>query len=150
MFRTVPNYYKNLVYENQIKPISSSFYFSTFSNHFICMTITMQLPVAQFSIEQTIAALCMTKHCAPANMLSLCTCHKRTLPITLPRNELLCQLFGGLRYQWISYKMKVWHPWQLKKSKSWGLFRSYQLNSTANLAHLPRKLCKMGWIGSAV
>ena len=28
----------------------------------------------------------------------------------LPRNELLCQLFGGLRYQWISYKMKVWHP----------------------------------------
>ena len=23
--------------------------------------------------------------------------------------------------------MKVWHPWQLKKSKSWGLFWRYQL-----------------------
>ena len=33
-------------------------------------------------------------------------------------------------------KMKVWHPWQLKKSKSWGPFCSYQLNSTANSAHL--------------
>ena len=30
---------------------------------------------------------------------------------TLPRNELLCQLFGGLRYQLISYKIKVWQPW---------------------------------------
>ena len=32
--------------------------------------------------------------------------------------------------------MKVWHPWQLKKSKSWGPFWSYQLNSTANQANL--------------
>ena len=31
--------------------------------------------------------------------------------------------------------MKDWHPWQLKKSKSWGPFWSYQLNSTANSAH---------------
>ena len=28
------------------------------------------------------------------------------------------------------------HPWQLKKSKSWGPFWSCQLNSTANSAHL--------------
>ena len=32
--------------------------------------------------------------------------------------------------------MNNWHPWQLKKSKSWGPFWSYQLNSTANPAHL--------------
>ena len=30
------------------------------------------------------------------------------------------------------------HLWQLKKSKSLGPFWSYQLNSTANLAHLPQ------------
>ena len=30
--------------------------------------------------------------------------------------------------------MKVWHPLPLKKSKSWGPFWSYQLNSTANPA----------------
>ena len=30
------------------------------------------------------------------------------------------------------------HPWQLKKSKFWGPFWSYQLNSTANPAHLPQ------------
>ena len=30
------------------------------------------------------------------------------------------------------------HPWQLKKSKSWGPFWSYQINSTANPAHLPQ------------
>jgi hypothetical protein len=34
--------------------------------------------------------------------------------------------------------MKVWHPWQLKKSKSWGPFWSYQLNSTANSTHFAR------------
>ena len=42
------------------------------------------------------------------------------------------------------------HLWQLKKSKSWGPFWSYKLNSTANPAHLPQKLGQMGWIGSAV
>ena len=42
------------------------------------------------------------------------------------------------------------HIWQLKKSKFWGPFWSYQLNSTANPAHLPQKLGQMGWIGSAV
>jgi hypothetical protein len=31
--------------------------------------------------------------------------------------------------------MNIQHPWQLKKSKSWGPFWSYQLNSNANLAH---------------
>ena len=31
---------------------------------------------------------------------------------------------------------QVWHQWQLKRPKSWGPFWSYQLNSTANSAHL--------------
>jgi hypothetical protein len=44
--------------------------------------------------------------------------------------------------------MKVWHPWQLKKSKSWGPFWSYQLNSTANSAHFARFLGK--WAKLAV
>ena len=42
------------------------------------------------------------------------------------------------------------HLWQLKKSKSWGPFWSYQLNSTANPAHLPQSMGQMGLIGSAV
>ena len=62
---------------------------------------------------------------------------------TLARNELLCQLLGGHRHQWISHKMNIRHPGQLKKIKSWGPFWSYQLNSTANLAHLPRKWPKL-------
>ena len=44
--------------------------------------------------------------------------------------------------------MKVWHHWQLKKSKSWGPFLSYQLNNTANSAHIPRKWAK--WAELAV
>jgi hypothetical protein len=39
--------------------------------------------------------------------------------------------------------MNNWHPFQLKKSKSWGLFWSYQLYSTANPAHLPEKWAKL-------
>jgi hypothetical protein len=39
--------------------------------------------------------------------------------------------------------MNNWHPWQLKKSKSWGPFWSYQFNSTANPAHLPKKWAKL-------
>ena len=34
--------------------------------------------------------------------------------------------------------MNIRHPGQLKILKSWGPFWSYQLNRTANLAHLPR------------
>ena len=40
------------------------------------------------------------------------------------------------------------HPWQLKKSKSWRPFWSYQLNSTANLANLAQFWGK--WAGLAV
>ena len=39
--------------------------------------------------------------------------------------------------------MKIWHPWQLKKLKSWGPFLSYQLNSNANPAHLPQNWAKL-------
>ena len=45
------------------------------------------------------------------------------------------------------------HPWQLKKSKSWGPFWSYQLNSTANICQFSlftSKMGQMGCIGSAV
>ena len=45
------------------------------------------------------------------------------------------------------------HPWQLKKSKSWGPFQSYQLNSTVNTAHLAHfqgKLADLAEIGSTV
>ena len=38
------------------------------------------------------------------------------------------------------------HPLQLKKSKSWGPFLSFQLNSTANPAHLPQKWAKWAWL----
>ena len=50
--------------------------------------------------------------------------------------------------QCFSPKMNNRHPWQLKKSKSWGPFWSYQLNSTANFAHLPRNQTK--WAELAV
>ena len=40
--------------------------------------------------------------------------------------------------QSISYKINFRHPGQLKKWKSWEPFGSYQLNSTANPAHLPQ------------
>jgi hypothetical protein len=39
--------------------------------------------------------------------------------------------------------MNNWHPWQWKKSKSWRPFWSYQLDSTANSAHLPKKWAKL-------
>jgi hypothetical protein len=43
------------------------------------------------------------------------------------------------RLKWIIGTNGNW-----KKSKSWGLFWSYWLDSTANLAHLPKKLAKRG------
>jgi hypothetical protein len=42
--------------------------------------------------------------------------------------------------------MKFWHTWQLNKSKIWGLFWIYQLNSTANSAYLAHFCGK--WAGS--
>ena len=39
--------------------------------------------------------------------------------------------------------MNYWHPWQLKKSKSWKPFWSYQLNSSANPAHLSQDWTKL-------
>ena len=49
----------------------------------------------------------------------------------------------GHRLQWISHKMNIWHPEQLKKFKSQGPFWSYQLNSTANPAYLPHNWTKL-------
>jgi hypothetical protein len=54
-----------------------------------------------------------------------------------------------LSSQCFSPKMNNRHPLQLTKSKSWGpLWSYYQLNSTANPAHLPQKWAK--WAGLAV
>ena len=39
--------------------------------------------------------------------------------------------------------MNSWDQWQLKKSKSCKPFWSYQLDSTANSAHLPEKWAKL-------
>jgi hypothetical protein len=38
--------------------------------------------------------------------------------------------------------MNIWHRWQLKKSKFWGPFRNYQIDSNANSAHF----CQFPWI----
>ena len=45
--------------------------------------------------------------------------------------------------QWFSHEINNRQPLQLKKPKSWELFWSYQLNSTANPAHLPQNRAKM-------
>ena len=45
--------------------------------------------------------------------------------------------------QWFSHEMNNRHPLQLKKLKSWEPFGSYQLNSTANPAHLPQTWAKL-------
>ena len=47
-----------------------------------------------------------------------------------------------------SSHMNKWHQWQLKKSKYRGPFWSYQLNSSANPAHLPQKWAR--WAELAV
>ena len=50
--------------------------------------------------------------------------------------------------QWILHKINILRPWQLKKSKCWEPFWSYQLNSTADLANLAQFWGK--WAGLAV
>ena len=47
-----------------------------------------------------------------------------------------------LRFQLNFAEIKVRQLWHLKKSKSWEPFWSYQLDSTANSAHLLRKCAK--------
>ena len=54
----------------------------------------------------------------------------------------------AIRSQCFLPKINNRHPWQFRKSKSWGPFWSYQLNSTSNLAHLAHFLGK--WAGLAV
>ena len=67
---------------------------------------------------------------------------------TLAKTEIIYPKKWAPNEQWISHKMNYRHPWQLKKSKFWELFRSYQLNSTANLANLVQFWGK--WAGLAV
>ena len=108
----------------QIQCINFNLSISIYQFHFINLIskihpMHLQICIANF---HTLLMLMMIPH----------------LPLTPHRNKLLCQLFRALRQQQISAKIKVWHPWQLKKSKSWGLFWSYQQNSTAHPAHLPQ------------
>ena len=49
----------------------------------------------------------------------------------------------GQKQQWISQKINIRHPGQLKKLKSMEPFWSYQLKSTANLAILPQNWAKL-------
>ena len=44
--------------------------------------------------------------------------------------------------QWISHKINIRQPGQLKKLKPWRLFWSYQLNCTANSANMANFCCK--------
>ena len=68
----------------------------------------------------------------------------------MAKTELLYPKIRRHRYHWISHKMNVRHPGQLKKLKSWWPFWSYQLNSTANPAQFPKRMGQMGQIGGAV
>ena len=54
--------------------------------------------------------------------------------------------------QWISHKVNIRHPQQLKKWKSWDPFLSYQLNTKQHYQSSPftSKLGQIGQIGSAV
>ena len=67
---------------------------------------------------------------------------------TPAKTEIIYPKNVGLQWQWISHKINIRHPWQLKKSKSWEPFWSYQLNSTADLANLAHFWGK--WAGLAV
>jgi hypothetical protein len=53
-----------------------------------------------------------------------------------------------VNFWWGLAKMKVWHPWQLKKLKFLGPIWSYQLNRTANSAPLAHFCGK--WAGLAM
>jgi hypothetical protein len=66
---------------------------------------------------------------------------------TVAINELL-YLINAPRYQCFSQQMNIRQPLQLKKSKPWGQFWGYQLDSSANRAHLPQKWAK--WAELAV
>ena len=56
----------------------------------------------------------------------------------MAKSEKIYPKMWGHKKQWISHIMNYRHPLQLKKSKFWELFWSYQLNSTVNLANLPQ------------
>ena len=60
------------------------------------------------------------------------------------------QKMWGHKYQWISHKINIQQPGQLKKWKSWEPFWSYQVNTTANSAHLLQNWAQIGQISSAV
>ena len=55
---------------------------------------------------------------------------------SMAKTEIIYPKNVGVSAARISHKMNYRHPWQLKKSKSWEPFWSYQLNSTSDLANL--------------
>ena len=68
--------------------------------------------------------------------------------LTLLIDEIISAKKRGHGSKLISYKINFRHPGQLKKWKSWEPFWSYQLNSTANPAHLPQNWAKfeVNWL----
>ena len=72
----------------------------------------------------------------------------RFLDLTIPIPEILSGKMRTHGSQCFSHIMNNGHPLQLKKSKSWEPFWSYQLTSTADLANLTQFWGK--WAGLAV
>ena len=70
------------------------------------------------------------------------------LLITLTISKLLRKKMRAKYWNHFWYQMSNRHLWQSKKSKSWGPFWSYQLNSTANSAYSQQKWAK--WAELAV
>ena len=65
-------------------------------------------------------------------------------PFTVAIYEFLCLKNAAtqIRYQCFLHQVNNRQPWQLKKSKSWKPLWTYQLDSSANPAHLPQKWAK--------
>ena len=74
-----------------------------------------------------------------------CSRWKATHLLTVSINEFLSLKMRAPRSHCFSPHMNNRHIfiWQLKKSKSWRLFWSYQLNSSANPAHLPQNWAQL-------
>ena len=108
--------------------------------HLHSVFMHMHVKMASNPCQNTISS----ELCASELTLSQLCCAALSTPV---RNKLLCFL-GGLGSKEFQKKMKLWHPLQLKKLKSWEPFWSFLQKSTANPAHLPKKWAK--WAEMAV
>jgi hypothetical protein len=104
------------------------------------MAPLVQLPFLQTANFSKIRSVCldMAADCLPPEL-------KLEAENTMAKTELLYpQNWGAINFTQNEYS----GPRTIEKIKSWGQFRSYQLNNTANLAHLAHFLGK--WTGLAV